>query len=363
MSDETNKSEEPTAKRLNEAFAEGNFAKTPDIQVVCVLLAAFATLLVIAREEAQRVVEITVKVFNGVGKYPIRADVVPEWIKLGVMTLVGLILPFSGACALAGTLAGGFQSRFRLTPKALEFKFGRLNPLNGMKRIFSMQGTIKVITDGSKMIVIGWVIFGVVKKIFMDPIFYTPVDVYRLGSFILNSATMLLGRLILALGAIASLNYLYQLKSVHKKLMMSKQEVQDESRSAEGDPKIKAAQRQMARRMFQQQMLKSVPTADVVVTNPTHFAVALKYERGRDKAPMVLAKGERLFAARIKEIAREHEVPMVENRPVARMLFKYGKVGKSIPTELYQAVAEILAFVYKTHRYYFHRLKERRSMN
>ena len=172
-----------------------------------------------------------------------------------------------------------------------------------------------------------------------------------------------MGRLILTLGAIAGLHYMYQLKSVHKKLMMSKQEIQDESRSAEGDPKIKAAQRQMARRMMQQQMLKAVPTADVVVTNPTHFAVALKYERGRDKAPMVLAKGERLFAARIKEIARENDVPMVENRPVARMLFKYGKVGQTIPAELYQAVAEILAFVYKTHRYYFHRLKERRSMN
>ena len=363
MSDESNKSEEPTGKRLDEAFAEGNFAKSPDIQVVFVLLAAFTTLLIVAKEETRSVVEITEKVLSGLARYPIRSDVVPEWIKAGVITMVGLVLPFSGACALAGTLAGGLQSRFRLTPKALEFKISRLNPLNGFKRIFSMQGTMKVLIDGTKLIVIGWIIFGVVKKIFLDPIFYTPVDVFRLSGFMMESVTMLLGRLILALGVIAALNYMYQMKSVHKKLMMSKQEVQDESRSSEGDPKVKAAQRQMARRMMQQQMLKAVPTADVVVTNPTHFAVALKYERGRDKAPMVLAKGERLFAARIKELARENEVPMVENRPVARMLFKYGKVGQPIPSELYQAVAEILAFVYKTHRYYFHRLKERRAMN
>ena len=112
---------------------------------------------------------------------------------------------------------------------------------------------------------------------------------------------------------------------------------------------------------MQKQMLNAVPTADVVITNPTHFAVALKYERGRDKAPVVLAKGERLFAKRIKALAAQHEVPMVENKPVARMLFKYGKVGKAIPLELYQAVAEILAFVYKTHRYYFHELKQRRA--
>ena len=107
--------------------------------------------------------------------------------------------------------------------------------------------------------------------------------------------------------------------------------------------------------------LAAVPTADVIVTNPTHFAVALKYERGRDKAPVVLAKGAGAFAQRIKALAGEHEVPMVENKPIARMLFKHGKVGQAIPVGLYQAVADILAFVYRTHRYYFHRLKERRA--
>jgi flagellar biosynthetic protein FlhB len=108
-------------------------------------------------------------------------------------------------------------------------------------------------------------------------------------------------------------------------------------------------------------MLAAVKTADVVVTNPTHFAVALRYQRGTDKAPVVLAKGERAFAKRIKALAAENGVPMVENRPVARALFKYGRVGKPIPIELYQAVADILAFVYKTHRYYFHQLKSRRA--
>jgi flagellar biosynthetic protein FlhB len=118
----------------------------------------------------------------------------------------------------------------------------------------------------------------------------------------------------------------------------------------------------MARRLLQKQMLSDVPNADVVVTNPTHYAVALRYERGADKAPVVLAKGERMFAKRIKALAAEHEVPMIENRPVARMLFKYGKVGKPIPVEMYEAVAEILAFVYKTHRYYFYTLRNRRAL-
>ena len=118
--------------------------------------------------------------------------------------------------------------------------------------------------------------------------------------------------------------------------------------------------RRLARRLMQKQMLSAVQTADVIVTNPTHFAVALKYERGVDKAPVVLAKGENRFAQRIKALAAEHGVPTVENKPVARLLFAMGKVGETIPSELYQAVAEILAVVYRTHRYYFHRLKTRR---
>ncbi len=142
--------------------------------------------------------------------------------------------------------------------------------------------------------------------------------------------------------------------------MMSREEVKDERRNAEGDAHTKAAMRRMARRLMQKQMLSAVATADVVITNPTHFAVALKYERGKDKAPVVLAKGENRFAQRIKAIAAEHGVPTVENKPVARLLFAMGKVGETIPAALYQAVAEILAVVYRTHRYYFHRLKSRR---
>ena len=141
---------------------------------------------------------------------------------------------------------------------------------------------------------------------------------------------------------------------------MTREEVKDERRNAEGDALVKNALRRMARRLEQKQMLSAVPTADVIVTNPTHYAVALKYERGRDQAPVVLAKGENQFARRIKALAAEHGVPTVENKPVARLLFAMGEVGATIPPQLYQAVAEILAVVYRTHRYYFHELKTRR---
>ena len=164
------------------------------------------------------------------------------------------------------------------------------------------------------------------------------------------------------MSALAVVHYLYQRRKTLKGMRMTLQEVRDESKQSEGDPMVKSAMRAMARRLMVKQMLASIPTADVVITNPTHFAVVLKYERGVDVAPMVLAKGRNLFAQRIKRLAQENGVPMVENRPVAQTLYKIGEVGKVIPPQLYKAVAEILGFVYRTHRYYFYKLKERRLL-
>lgn len=361
MSDQGVKTEQPTEKRLQEATEEGQFARVPDLQVVFILIAAFFVLSFGSREYCQRLAGITVGILGHLGQYAIKPEAIGEWGALAAQAMLEFVMPMALACAGAGLLAGGLQSGFRLSPKAFGFKVSRLDPVKGFQRIFSGEGWVKLATDLLKVTVVGATVWSGVKGIMHDPIFYSPVQPHRLGAFILSAATMLLGRFILALGAIAAINYVYQIRKTRSEMMMSRHEVTEEQRQADGDPKVKMALRQMARKLMQKQMLSAVATADVVITNPTHFAVALKYERGRDKAPMVLAKGEQAFAMRIKALAAEHDVPMVENRPVARMLFKVGKVGKPIPLELYQAVADILAFVYKTHRYYFHRLKERRS--
>ena len=360
MSDQI-KTEQPTEKRLHEATEEGQFARTPDLQVVFILIAAFFVLAFGSRDYCERIATISVGIFAHLGKYSIKPEAIGEWGGVAAGTVLGLVLPMAITCALAAAIAGGLQSHFQLTPKALDFKWSRLDPMAGLQRIFSTDGAMKFAVDAVKLVVIGLSLWGAVKTVMGDPIFYTPVAVGRLGGFISSTATLLIGRFILALGAIAAVNYLYTLRKTRDDLMMTREEIKEESRQSEGDPKLKAALRAMARRLLQKQMLSAVPTADVIVTNPTHFAVALKYERGKDKAPLVLAKGEGAFARRIKDLAAEHDVPMIENKPVARMLFKVGKVGKPVPVELYQAVADILAFVYKTHRYYFHRLKERRA--
>jgi len=194
----------------------------------------------------------------------------------------------------------------------------------------------------------------------LDPLFSSPMEAAYLGQFLNNATILFLTRLLFALSIVAAISYSYEKFKTARDLMMTLQEVKDEQKNAEGDAQTKAAIRRMGRRLLQKQMLSAVPTADVIVTNPTHYAVALKYERGVDHAPVVLAKGENRFAQRIKAIAAEHGVPTVENKPVARFLFATAKVGEPIPAELFQAVAEILAVVYRTHRYYFHRLKARR---
>jgi flagellar biosynthetic protein FlhB len=361
MADTSSKTELPTEKRLREAAAEGNFAKTPDIHTVFVLSAALGVISFYGREQTMKLALIAEGIFGGLARYQITVAAVGEWAALAARTMMGFVLPVCSTCAVAGVAAGLLQSRFQLSPKVLELKFSRLNPANGMKRIFSGQSYVKLGTDSLKLSIVGTILWRALRNILSDPMFYTPVAPTRIGTFIEQSFSSLLGRCIFALGSIAAINFLYQRRRVGDELKMSKQEVKDENKQTEGDPRLRAMRRQLARRRLQKQMLSAVPTADVVITNPTHFAIALKYQRGTDKAPVVLAKGENIFAQRIKAIAAEHEVPMVENKPVARMLFKHGKVGKPIPSELYKAVAEILAFVYKTHRYYFHQLKARRA--
>jgi len=199
------------------------------------------------------------------------------------------------------------------------------------------------------------------RRLVADPLFHAPMEVAYLARFLSHATAQFLSWICGAMVIIATASFSYQHHKTEKDLRMTKQEVKDEMRQQEGDPMVKGHRRRLARRLMQRQMLEAVPNADVVVTNPTHFAVALKYERGKDAAPVVLAKGEGRFALRIKALAQENGVPTIENKPLARMLYKIGTVGEAVPAEVYQAVAAILAFVYRTHRYYFYTLRARRA--
>jgi flagellar biosynthetic protein FlhB len=358
--DKDSRTEEPTWRRRHDAFRKGKFAQAPEVAVSASLLVGLLLLWFAIPDIARRLSVLGAFLFGHLGQFEISRSSMQFWMQEGVVAVGGLLFPILGAAMLAGVLAGGMQSKFRLTMDALDFNWARLNVISGFKRLVSKDVLVRLGIDLLKLGAISAVIWLALRRVLEDPIFYTPVNVAHLGDFIHRTSIFVFLRIFAASAIIAVIAYVYQRRKTTKDLMMTKAEVKRERKNAEVKPEVRRAQRALARRILQRQMLKAVPTADVVVTNPTHFAVALKYERGLDRAPVVLAKGHNLLARRIKAIALEHSVPMVENKPVARALFKFGQVGKEIPAQLYQAVAEILGFVHRTHRYYFHRLKARR---
>jgi flagellar biosynthetic protein FlhB len=211
-----------------------------------------------------------------------------------------------------------------------------------------------------KILVIIGLTYGVIRSILADPIFHSSVDVARIAGFMADSSFRVITRVAMALVVLAAADYGYQFWRTNEDMKMTKEEVKDEAKNAEGNPQVKAQRRRKQFAMAKRKMLAEVPKADVVVVNPIHLAVALRYDRKTMKAPKIVAKGSRLNALRIREIAAEHQVPIVENVPLARLMFKYGRVGGEIPAELYAAVAEVLAWVYRVNAYRYYR---ERSLN
>jgi flagellar biosynthesis protein FlhB len=360
-SDKDSKTELPTHKRLQDALEKGQFPRAPEVGVVLMLAGAMGIFSLTAGSAARDLGEMSVHVFQQIGSVQLELGTAPDQIAEVAIVIGKVLLPVLGVTCLCALLAGGLQSGFNLTPEAFGFKPERLDIAAGFQRLFSKDTLVQGGVDLLKLIAICLVLWGAAQSLWEDPLYSAPVDAGYLGTYIDRATMTFLGRLILALGIIATISYWYQFLKSRRDLMMTRQEVKDEHKQSEGDGRVKGVMRRMARRLLQKQMLAQVPTADVVITNPTHYAVALRYERGVDQAPVILAKGENQFARRIKAMAAEHGVPTIENKPVARMLYALGRVDEPIPSELYQAVAEILAVVYRTHRYYFYRLKSRRA--
>jgi flagellar biosynthetic protein FlhB len=358
--DQDQKTEKPSEKRLNEAMDRGQFAKSPELSLLLLLAATLGVLALTLESSARQVCDYAISVFTHFSTVAITRDSATVQFGEVLLTVGRALTPVLLGTLGAGILTSGIQSGFRLTPEALTFNLDKLNPVEGFGRVFSKYSLVRTGIDVLKLIAIGTVLYLGARAILADPLFTVPVEAAYLGEFLRHAASLFVGRMIFALGLVFAVGYAYEKFKVSKDLMMTRQEVKDERRNADGNMFSKMAMRRMARRLLQKQMLSAVATADVVVMNPTHYAVALKYERSKDKAPVVLAKGENRFALRLRAIAEENGVPVVENKPVARLLFAMSKVGETIPSDLYMAVAEILAVVYRTNRYYFHRLKARR---
>ncbi|MGN0151374.1 MAG: flagellar biosynthesis protein FlhB [Wujia sp.] len=344
------KTEDPTAKKIEDSRKEGQVAKSKELSSACSLFALFLCLKLFVGFVGERLVNAFAIFWNETPVYVTGTfDSVTVWqILLKVITyLLITCLPFILIAFVVSFLSQRVQIKWKVTSKPLQPKLSKLNPINGFKRMFSKQSLFELVLSLFKIALFVAVSYSVIKDnigIFVTVYDLTIEDCLE----ILYDLVMDLGIKISAVYLILSLADLVFQRWKHKKdLKMTKQEVKDEYKNQEGDPKVKSQQRQRMQQASRRRMMQSIPEADVVITNPTHFAVALRYDNTESQAPVVTAKGADYLAFKIRDIARENNVEIVENKPLARMLYANVEVGNEIPIELYQSVAEVLAYVYR----------------
>jgi len=343
--DEASKTEEPTDKKLSKAREEGQVSQSQEIKSWASFFAAAIFVLFLGPIFAKSVVEPIIYFWRD--GYQLSLD----RNSLGVMfeRLLGdmglRVLPLLFVFMLTAVMSGIFQTGLIWAPKKLQPKLSNLSLKKGIKKIASTRSVVELIKTIFKMTLVGGAAFLVVLPIYMNVELLPEHDVFTLLSLMYDVAIYILISVTALMTLIAGLDFAYQRYTFMKQMRMTKQEVKDEHKQSEGDPQVKAKIRQLRMERSRQRMMTAVPTADVIVTNPTHYACALEYKQDLMGAPKLVAKGMDNLAFRIREIAEEHEVPIVENPPLARALYASVEIDEEIPAEHYAAVAEVIGYV------------------
>jgi flagellar biosynthetic protein FlhB len=344
------KTEQATPRRREEARRKGQVARSNELSAVAILLTGLLGLSLLGTYMYEHLRAFTIEMLTS--GFAIQLDttsVRPYLLRWGAVS-VQIAAPLMGLLALVALLVNYAQVGVVFTGEPLLPKLSRVSPLSGLQRIFSGHGLVELAKGLFKIGVVGYVTY--LTIVAEAPQFVNFADMGVGQIFILGGEMVLrLGyRIGFLLLVMAALDYGFQRWEYERNLRMTHQEVREELKQQEGDPLIRARVRSLQREMSRRRMMSDVPKADVVVTNPTHIAVALRYAPDEMAAPVVVAKGQRLVAERIKELAREHGIPLVENKPLAQALFKAVHIGGQIPEELFRAVAEVLAFVFQLRR-------------
>lgn len=251
------------------------------------------------------------------------------------------------AVITATIILTGSQTKFLVSKDSIKFKFSKLNPLSGIKKMFSLRSVVELIKNLIKISILGYVVYSSIWKNMYQVPRLMSMDLMSGLSFILKTIMSLVNSVIIAFVAISALDFVYQWWEYEKNIKMSKQDVKEEYKQQEGDPQLKGKIKEKQRAISMSRMMQQVPQADVIIRNPTHFAIAIKYDINSDRAPIVLAKGQDNIAMKIIEKAMEHNINLVENKQLARALYKTTEINMEIPLEFYESVAEVLAWVYK----------------
>lgn len=345
----TEKTEKPTPKKKRDAREKGNVLQSREINSAFVLLAAFIIINIFATFVGITFKKNTLYIYEQYlpVNYIFSIKNIQS-IMIGVMINFFIIIaPITVTSLVVGVASNYLQVGTLFTTKPLNININKLNPVEGFKRMFSMKSVAEFLKAFIRILILGYISYNYIKNQ-INLIFNSiGMDIIKISKLLLKMSVGIGIRSGIALVVLAILDYLYQRYEYNKNLMMTKQEVKEEYKQTEGDPKIKSRIREKQRAMSMRRMMQDVPKADVIITNPIHFAVAIEYNSQHFDAPKVIAKGKRLVAQNIKKIALENNIVIVENKPLARALYDSVEIGQFVPPELYQAVAEVLAYVYR----------------
>lgn len=346
------KTEPATQKKLEDARKEGQVAKSREIANGLGLLSMFLVLRFWTGNMGISFMEVFQAVYNRIPEITnLLGGTAPDRdlttvMRFAMVRMLILILPILLVGFLVAFISDLVQVKWKPTAKTLQPKLSKLDPIKGFKKIFSSNSLVELIKSIAKIALISYMVYSYLRG--------QESNLFLLYDLELIPAVSLIGQVVTDLGIriaavymiIALADFAYQKWKFSEDMKMTKQEIKEEYKNQEGDPQIKGKIRQRMREVSQRRMMQALPQADVVITNPTHYAVAILYDAEKYSAPIVLAKGQDYLAQKIKEIARENKIEIVENKPLARMLYANVEVGEAVPPELYQAVAEVLAFVY-----------------
>ncbi len=341
------KTEKATPKRRQEERKKGNVLVSREVVSIASLVAVFAALSIFLPSNVETIVDYLEKFFT------MGAAVTDLSIEnLGVILIDAAILfiivaiPILLVAAVTNIVVTMAQTKMLFSTKAFAFKAEKLNPISGIKKMFALRSFVELIKSALKIVILVYIIYGVMdEELFLLPRLFdmTPMQAMaRTGEIILDIVI----RVGIIFAFLAGIDYLYQWWEYEKQLRMSKQDIKDEYKQMEGDPQVKGQIRSLQQKRARQRMMQNVPEADVVIRNPTHYAVALRYDREKDHAPIVVAKGTDFVALKIIEVAEAHDIFITENKPLARALYENVELETYIPSEYYQPIAEVLAFMY-----------------
>ncbi len=340
------KTEQPTEKRLEDSRKKGQVAQSRELtsSMVVLFTSVFISFTII--EVFEEMFKVYVSFVRNVN-FDMNAANAYSVVSFGVTRWLWFMLPVFGGLLFITVGGSVLQSGFMWSMEAMQFKFETLNPLEGIKKLLNKRSVVEVLKAIIKIFILGYIAYGLISKELPSILALPGQDVHDIVSYLGRMAFLLTIKVGVVFLFIAGLDYMYQKWQHRKDLMMTQQEVKEEHKEREGNPLVKSRIRSLQREMARRRMMEDVKTADVIVTNPTTFAVALKYKVGEMPAPMVVAKGAGFVAARIKELAYQCRVPVIENKPLARGLYYAVKIGSYIPEDFYVIVAELLAEVYK----------------